>query len=222
MSSECDFTHYHYRDTIDAYAEAGYDVISFAQYLENDYHLVTGEKFIILRHDIDFNVEGAYRMSMIEYEGGHNSTSFVRLHAKHYNPFSLQNLRYLNTIAHACDIGLHYEPGVAEFMGINHQQHLLKSLDVLQGMYNDDEPIKFISQHSHKHRVDFDDLLIEMGRYDAYWFTHDGPPGLIKYLSDSGGRWREGCFCEWIGKRDRFQVNTHPVWWHERVPEEGY
>ena len=44
----------------------------------------------------------------------------------------------------------------------------------------------------------------------------------IKYLSDSGGRWREGHFNEWVNVENKLQVLTHPWWWFKKYPQENY
>jgi hypothetical protein len=56
-------------------------------------------------------------------------------------------------------------------------------------------------------------------RYEAY------TPRFIegfKYLSDSNGRWREGCLCNHLGRHDRFCVLIHPFWWFDKSPVENY
>jgi hypothetical protein len=47
-------------------------------------------------------------------------------------------------------------------------------------------------------------------------------PTEMKYLSESGGRWRESCFHNWINQVDRLQVLVHPFWWYDKVPQENY
>ena len=41
--------------------------------------------------------------------------------------------------------------------------------------------------------------------------------GKVKYLSDSGRHWREGCFCQHLNNAEShsYQVLIHPIWWYE-------
>jgi hypothetical protein len=65
-----------------------------------------------------------------------------------------------------------------------------------------------------------EDNLAEFGfRYEAY--TPRFMKGF-KYLSDSNGKWREGCICGHLGRHDRLCVLIHGWWWFERSPVENY
>ncbi|MFH0778530.1 MAG: hypothetical protein V2A71_07865 [Candidatus Eisenbacteria bacterium] len=69
-------------------------------------------------------------------------------------------------------------------------------------------------------RVITEENLSEFGlKHEAYTarFTKD-----FKYLSDSNGRWREGCLCEHLGKHKRICVLIHPFWWFDKTPVENY
>jgi hypothetical protein len=44
----------------------------------------------------------------------------------------------------------------------------------------------------------------------------------FKYLSDSNGRWREGCVCGHLEEYERLCVLTHGWWWFETSPVENY
>ena len=57
-------------------------------------------------------------------------------------------------------------------------------------------------------------------KYESYFpeFTED-----MKYISDSGARWREGCMCNWIKNNEKkLYINTHPFWWYKDTPLENY
>jgi hypothetical protein len=47
--------------------------------------------------------------------------------------------------------------------------------------------------------------------YDSRFFKE------IKYISDSGQYWREGCMCHHVGVDDRMQILVHPEWWGEKT-----
>ena len=45
----------------------------------------------------------------------------------------------------------------------------------------------------------------------------------MKYISDSGARWREGDMFEWLQKNTpKLYVLTHPVWWYDKTTLENY
>lgn len=59
----------------------------------------TRDQFIIMRHDIEFSIDRAFRLSKVESEMDFSST----------NPFSRKNIQLLREMAHdGHTIGLHY------------------------------------------------------------------------------------------------------------------
>ena len=52
--------------------------------------------------------------------------------------------------------------------------------------------------------------------YNELFFNH------FKYLSDSGGNWREGHWGKFVDKFELIQVLTHPVWHYKVVSQENY
>jgi hypothetical protein len=109
------------------------------------------------------------------------------------------------------EIGLHF----GQFNG----NAVIEYLDTARGMMEQvyGIPIERLAQHYTA--TDNIDLSWYRGMQDVTFFGINTPG---KYLSDSGGRWREGCFCEWIGKEDLLFVNTHPVWWYNECPQENF
>ena len=45
-----------------------------------------------MRHDIEFSIERAYNLSLVESENGFYSTYFVQITNNFYNAFSLKNM----------------------------------------------------------------------------------------------------------------------------------
>ena len=57
------------------------------------------ERFLILRHDIEFSVDRAYGLSEIEKEEAVQATYFVQITNNAYNPFSVKNKKMLQKMA---------------------------------------------------------------------------------------------------------------------------
>jgi hypothetical protein len=52
--------------------------------------------------------------------------------------------------------------------------------------------------------------------YDKLFFED------FKYLSDSGGNWREGHWGKFVNEYELIQVLTHPVWHYKIISQENY
>ena len=80
------FTHTSYREFLRVLARNGY---LFAPFGDAEILLESGNRpFILLRHDIDFDLEAAARMARIEQEEGLRATYFFLIRTLHYNLFS--------------------------------------------------------------------------------------------------------------------------------------
>ena len=65
------------------------------------------------------------------------------------------------------------------------------------------EPSRVDFEITHKEICDIFGLV--RGSYENRFFKD------IKYLSDSGGRWREGHFNEWVNVENKLHINTSVV-----------
>ena len=75
-----DFFHEDYRNTIKNYLENDYFVGSFNQ-IDNSDH----DKYLILRLDIDNDIDKALEFAIMENELGVSSSYFFRVNARYYN-----------------------------------------------------------------------------------------------------------------------------------------
>lgn len=72
-----------------------------------------GGKAIILRHDVDIDLEAARRLALIEAECDIRSSFFILTTSNMYNPASAVNRGKLRQIADmGFEIGLHFDPAV--------------------------------------------------------------------------------------------------------------
>jgi hypothetical protein len=214
--STCNFTHQHYCDTLKRYLDSGFAVTSFDGYLKSPQ-----KKHVILRHDIDLELGAAQRMAELDASSGVTSSFFFRIHASRYNLSSLESLKFLKLLkSRGFELGLHLEPGLGRALGENSEDFAERQKQIIEAIYG--QPIIGLSTHEPA-RADEPELVERVVRkwnlkYHAYQprFTKE-----FKYISDSSARWREGCFCEWVGKADQMQILTHPFWWYAEVSQEN-
>src|SRR5438552_7383953 len=80
--SVIDFTLHGYRNLINELLNSGY---AFRSFPEARRALNQKERFVLMRHDIDFDLEAAEQMSALEEETGVQATYFFMLRTEHYN-----------------------------------------------------------------------------------------------------------------------------------------
>lgn len=181
------------------------------------------EKVIIVRHDLDFNLESAIRMASVDFELGVKSTFFLRVCARGYNILSYEGLNFINQLKEMdMEIGLHADIGMEGVMKTNARDALLRQLSALESAYG--QPLLGISAHAPATLggINLCDELVNSGHitYHAYEKKFTSQP--FKYLSDSMRIWREGDPYE-VGKNfEAIQLLTHPIWWHQTAPQENY
>src|SRR5690606_16761032 len=108
-----DFSLACYSSTLRAYLADGYAVTGFRDYLEKP-----TERHLVLRHDIDNDIDLALRVARVDAQAGCTSTFFLRVHARGYNLLSLPSLicvREMEELGH--EVQLHLEGGFREVLG---------------------------------------------------------------------------------------------------------
>ena len=170
--------------------EYGYQIIRCQDYPK--YKQSANNKILVNRVDIDLQCSGAVRIAEIFNKLGIKGTFFVRLHAKEYNPFSLENYRYLNFIKNSShEIGLHSEVmDASKQWNLSSKNVLITDIEILNKMFG--IKIDGISSHNgltDSNNLDFwkDNKASDFGLlYEAY----DSQPGfnLVNesiYITDS-------------------------------------
>lgn len=207
----------HYREILERALEMGYAFSTFS-----DHANVDSPRLLLMRHDLDLSMHNNLRFARIEHELGVRATYFIRVHARLYNPFeyhSYRSLQEIESLGH--EIGLHYEPGFALAVGEDEAAMVRREKRILETIL--DHPVVSASAHlpgktgttvTAQNKNDFG---LEHEGYEPHFLN-----GEFKYLSDSNGRWREGCLCEHLGAHDRLCVLTHGWWWFENSPVENY
>lgn len=212
------FTFQHYRQTLNRAKDLGYKFLQCRDFREISNH----EKVIILRHDIDFSLENALVFSKIEQDLGIASSYFVRLHSRRYNALDMKNYRIVQEIKRmGHEIGLHHEPDFAQFYTGDQHENLRNEISCFNTLFQ--TRIEGVSTHEPT-RTAIQITEHNIGgfplKYEAYFpcFVEG-----MKYISDSGNRWREGCMSEWIIREEpKLCILTHPGWWYELSSLENY
>ena len=198
-----DFTLDGYRRLISAILSKGYVVRSFVDAIPKSPHL-------ILRHDIDFDLEAAVALAEAESKLGVTSTYFLLLRTEFYNPFSgsgMQAVRKLERLGH--NVGLHFDASLYDDEDTNLVAALENECHTMEQVTG--SPITVFSLHRPS-RDELDRDLIVPGRTNAYERRYFREMG---YCSDSRGDWHHGHPLEHpaVEAGRALQLLTHPIWW---------
>lgn len=163
---------------------------------------------ILLRHDVDYDLEAADAIRRIEEEEGVRSSFLFLVSTDFYNVASTTGRRFLaELLRQGFDVGLHFDPDV----------HGATPLDVafaaerafLESITG--HPLASVSLHNpsaHQRYPLFEGVV---NAYDPRWFGPD------RYVSDSSRRWRRDPLAFLAADRPPIvQVLTHPVHFSEQ------
>lgn len=169
------------------------------------------EKVFLLRHDVDFDIELAYRQSVIEKEEGVTATYFILTTCPTYNVLFEKNRKLLQEmVANGFEIGLHFDPTLYPEGDL--QEMAQKEADILSFAIG--KQVTSVSLHNpsvHGKYPMFDGFV---NAYDPDFFSDES------YVSDSQMRFRGKnpfTFLERITDH-QVQVLLHPM----HYSEEGY
>lgn len=180
--------------------------------------------FVIMRHDIEFSIERAYALSLVESEEDFRSTYFVQLTNDSYNALSgrgLKMLRDMNERGH--HIGLHYHVhGQSDRVLV--RDGVRDELRILSEMLG--VKVDCYSFHRPKKEIYYYDISIPgaINAYSKEFFTYaenitDDTVLDVKYIADSKHRWNYGYpDYETLMRHPKVQLLIHPFSW----TEEGY
>jgi len=211
-----DFSLKNYSRCLDLSLEYGYNFFTLSEFAKAE----DFKKSIIMRHDIDTQLDVAVEISAIECERNISSTFFIRLHSHNYNVFCIRDLMKIKRIVeNNHEIGLHYESDFYSIFNKDIKEEVEKEIEILEGLTG--KKIKTICPHEPTrtnsfHVKNFNSNILQA--YDDKLFKK------FKYISDSSCRWRDGSFYENIisEKFDKLYILTHPYWWYNVSPIENY
>ncbi|MCT4633634.1 MAG: hypothetical protein N4A76_12990 [Firmicutes bacterium] len=198
-----EFTFESYKNLVKLLKEKGYEIVSYN-------NIDSVDKGVVMRHDVDFDLEKALEMAKIENEIGISSTYFVLLTSNFYNVFSKKSkdsILKLQSLGH--EIGLHYDEEAYVCDSIEDIKEKIKyEIDILSNILGN--PVESISMHRPskmilERNIEFENVV---NSYSKKYFE------AIKYVSDSRMKWREDVI-RLIEKDqyDKFQILTHPFWY---------
>ena len=188
-----------YKEFLIKIKNQGYQFVKFSQYQE-------AKNQVILRHDIDYDVDLAYKSAQIENELGIISTYFFLLRSNFYNPFEksiYDKIVKIKTLGH--QISIHFDPTLYSDFHTGLQEEL--------AFFESNFKVKVEIVSLHRPNDFFQNYNQSIGgiehTYLDKYFKH------LKYISDSTGKWRFGSPFESaeFQKNESFQLLIHPIWW---------
>ena len=166
---------------------------------------------ILLRHDVDFDIDAAYQLSLIEAECDIRSTFFFLTTCHTYNLFSALNRKKLCEMANAgFEIGLHFDPTIYGDASIDQLAAFVdqeaEMLSLITG-----QPVKSVSLHNPSVHGQYPMFEKYLNAYDKRIFSD------ALYLSDSRMDFRGKnpfTFAEKV-KDHPIQILLHPMHYSE-------
>ena len=172
-------------------------------------------EFIIMRHDVEFNIDRAQKMAIIEKEHDVKSTFFFQVISSAYNPFSVKNkTKILSLIEMGHSIGLHF---YVSHIPVNDFEKLDNEFKKQKKLFEEglEQPCKIFSFHrppSWVLEIRKDYLFGALNAYGPSFFEYSPTPKSIKYTTDSNHTWRYGHPLDNL-KLPKMQILAHPDEW---------
>ncbi|HIF11200.1 MAG TPA: hypothetical protein EYQ81_16090 [Sneathiellales bacterium] len=195
-----------YDEMLSEFIGSGYQTVSFAEAAPDEQHLV-------LRHDVDFDLDAALTMAELEADRGISASYFILLRTEFYNIYTRHGtdvIRRLTALGH--DVGLHFDPAFHQDEDTDLAAEAAKECDLLATVA--DQAVGVFSFHRPPQELLAESLEVpeRINAYDARYFRDMG------YCSDSRGAWLHGhpLDSDAFAKEEALQLLTHPIWWPER------
>lgn len=204
------FTQEEYASMIEKLKENSY---IFAEFTEAEELLEKNIPFVLMRHDVDMDLQLALEIAKIEAKLNVSSTFFFLLRTDHYNLFSDQGTNIVKQILDlGHHLGLHFDNAAYPDMEVSKlAKACSKEAEVLENWFS--KPINIVSYHRPSEIVLQGSPKLSAPRKHTYMplYTRN-----IKYCSDSTGNWRHGSpeDLEEFKQKKPLQILTHPIWWN--------
>jgi hypothetical protein len=175
------------------------------------------KKFCILRHDIEFSIDRAYKLAKIENELGVTSTYTVQVRNNTYNALSEKNINSISKIRElGHHIGLHQNPPSSMKLDTL-KDYIMRDINILEDSYGF-EIDRFAFHRPKKEYLNcYVELENKINCYDKkfFHFFEERPESLeILYLADSNHKWKYGYPLDFdFSKINKLQLLTHPFSW---------
>jgi hypothetical protein len=191
--------------SLDQYKSLIFELIEDGIIPTTDWISKATKNTLLIRHDIDFSVDFAYKMALFESELGIRSTYFLMLTSNMYNLISSENQRLVKAIIKmGHKVSVHFDPTAHDKLEkFENEKRLFENIfDVEVDIVSVHRPGPFLDNHN------ISLCGIPQTYSDAYFRD-------MKYLSDSGGRNVSPHISEYL-EGDRSQglhLLIHPIWW---------
>lgn len=205
-SPDQDFTLEHYREILETIKRT-HRTMSFRDAHELGERILDQGRFVIMRHDIEFSLPWALKLAELDAECGMQATFFL-LQTSEYNPFEEDQaliIRRILDLGH--DIGLHYDAGLFERLGVDATKVAEQQIALFQDFF--DTRIYAMSSHMPMRSGKTFNVPGVIDTYDPLYLTK------IKYVSDSVQAWREGCVSELLEQYPQIHLLIHEYTWSE-------
>ena len=175
------------------------------------------KKFCVLRHDIEFSIDRAYKLAKIEKELGVVSTYTVQVRNNTYNALSEKNIDLISKIKElGHHIGLHQNPPSSMKLDTL-KDYIMRDITILEDCYG----FEIDRFAFHRPKKEYLNCYVELDNrincYDKkfFHFFEDKPESLeILYLADSNHKWKYGYPLDFdFSKINKLQLLTHPFSW---------
>lgn len=201
-----DFSLDHYRSMVKRITET-HRTLSFRDAYILGREIMDIDKFVLMRHDVEFSLTGALALAEIDHSLGVQSTFFL-LCTSDYNIFEESGAKIVSRILElGHDIGLHYDMALFEEIGVDPAQAARKMIALMEAFWN----TRIFAMSSHlpmRSGLTFGiDGLVDV--YESLYLKE------IKYISDSAQKWREGVVTSILDKYPKIHLLTHEYTWSE-------
>jgi hypothetical protein len=198
-----DFSTDNYFRLLQIFSSGGYENVDFST-------VDPSQKHLILRHDIDFDLEAAAKLADLENRNGYRAIYFVLLTSEFYNPFTDHARHALASIAASGhELGLHFDTSIHDANETNLSDAAKTECSILEQLLGQD--VEVISMHRPPAALVGKNINFA-NRLNAYAprFTKE-----MGYCSDSRGAWHYGppTESEAFQCGTALQLLTHPIWW---------
>lgn len=214
--------------------ESKYKTYTLRQYFEEK----PKKDFIIMRHDVDYNIDDALKIAEIELSYGVNSTFFIRLN----NRTTRKKINQLRNIT--SEIGLHYDALVKTNSEV---KRALTIFRYQMKFLNSIIEVKTISPHGSSTKRTQNTELLEKMNLNQFNLLGDAMISVdfekIPYYTDAGRTWnlnknklndfpnivikdykyvdKSSELCSLISREyyDAFYLSSHPELWTSSFPQ---
>lgn len=201
-----EFTYDYYKEFIGCLRK----VYDFTTFCEGKKIVETDRPLVIMRHDIDMDLEAAVRMSSLEKDLGIFSTYFFMVRCPLYNVFSSSGAELVKEIlAAGHQLGLHFDCALYQDITVdNLNTYIFRECELLERFL--EHLVSAVSFHRPGH-LELSGVELEKwpNSYEKVFLQK------FKYFSDSRGIWGHGNPIESDAfyKRENLHILTHPIWW---------